>query len=253
VASDVGLIQAHSRRCQLLVGAPNREMDALNFCSDLRSSERAESLGAEEIMRGISVRFALRLIVDELPLRSRTEAIGLVTEMAQGPEDWRPQLITLVQHVRLVRSLHIGRDGEPDRRFEDVIRFLESRIGTRPHLCDAAKELRLSKFHLCRLIRTHSGHGFTSLLRAVRIRHAEQLLSNNALSVKEVAAMVGYSDTASLDRDFRKLRGMCPSEWRCDVFSVSHLARPHKDEFRNAPAQRIVARDLPLTSTRSSD
>ncbi|MGH7552218.1 MAG: helix-turn-helix domain-containing protein [Longimicrobiales bacterium] len=38
--------------------------------------------------------------------------------------------------------------------------------------------------------------------------------SSSTLSVKEIAAAVGYNYVTSFDRNFKKMQGMTPTEWR---------------------------------------
>jgi AraC-like DNA-binding protein len=45
------------------------------------------------------------------------------------------------------------------------------------------------------------------------MRHTECLLRGN-LSIKEIAAAVGYGRVSSFDRDFRRTYGCSPSSWR---------------------------------------
>jgi transcriptional regulator GlxA family with amidase domain len=77
-----------------------------------------------------------------------------------------------------------------------------------------AAEVRLSPFHLSRLLKRQTGFGFAHHLRLIRVRHAEQLLRSSRLSVKEVAGSVGYSNTNALDRNFRTVLGMTPTIYR---------------------------------------
>jgi YesN/AraC family two-component response regulator len=48
-----------------------------------------------------------------------------------------------------------------------------------------------------------------------RIERAKELLRQNPnMNVAEIAEAVGYNNTPSLTRNFRKLEGLTPSEYR---------------------------------------
>ena len=51
-------------------------------------------------------------------------------------------------------------------------------------------------------------------LRRIRMRHAERLLLTTMSSIKETAYACGYTSTGSFGRDFRRVHGCAPSEWR---------------------------------------
>ncbi|MBY0493039.1 MAG: helix-turn-helix domain-containing protein [Cyanobacteria bacterium] len=60
------------------------------------------------------------------------------------------------------------------------------------------------------------GCSFPLILAAVRITRAEDLLlCEPFLSVKEVAARVGFRSTSAMDRAFRRGLGVAPSGIRC--------------------------------------
>lgn len=84
-------------------------------------------------------------------------------------------------------------------------------------LGSAASHVRSSRFHLCRLLRACTGVGFANHVRAVRIRTARTLLETSLLSVKEIAAAVGYSHTNDLDRNFVAMCGVTPTMYRARI------------------------------------
>jgi AraC-like DNA-binding protein len=60
------------------------------------------------------------------------------------------------------------------------------------------------------------GHGlsFRALLERVRCRLAEQHLRNPALSLTEVAMMLGFADQSAFQHAFKRWKGMSPGEFR---------------------------------------
>lgn len=79
---------------------------------------------------------------------------------------------------------------------------------------EVAKELGISVWHLARLLHEHTGHSFRDHLRTMRINVSKHLLLTSALSIKEIAGIVGYSSVSVLDHDFKRACGQSPSMFR---------------------------------------
>jgi AraC-like DNA-binding protein len=87
---------------------------------------------------------------------------------------------------------------------------------TKPSLTldQVAVEVRLSRWHLDRLLRRYTGDCFRAHLRRARMERATLFLAEGLLSVKEIATRVGYPTTAEFDRQFRRYFHVTPTEWR---------------------------------------
>jgi AraC-like DNA-binding protein len=121
----------------------------------------------------------------------------------------------------------LGR-GVGDARIRGALQFIETHY-TEPRLTlgAVAAHVGMSRFHLARTLTTQTGHGFRAHLHGARVRAAERLLRGTTLSVKEVAATVGYNDTTQLCRHFRRFRGTSPARFAA----------------RGAPQQRMTNRN----------
>lgn len=76
-----------------------------------------------------------------------------------------------------------------------------------------AERLRLSERTLRRRLR-ESGVAFSDLLAEVRRDLAARYLGDPSLSITEVGLLLGFSDTSSFQRAFRRWYGVPPSEYR---------------------------------------
>lgn len=72
----------------------------------------------------------------------------------------------------------------------------------------------LSRSHFSRLFKRCVGAGFRDYLRDVRLQEATKLLESSALSVKEIATLVGFQHTSDLDRHMKRSMGTTPSALR---------------------------------------
>lgn len=77
-----------------------------------------------------------------------------------------------------------------------------------------AREVGVSSEHLCRVLRRQTGGTFVALLRRARVGAACRLLTATSLCMKEIAAHVGFSSPNRFARDFKKVCGVTPSEYR---------------------------------------
>lgn len=79
---------------------------------------------------------------------------------------------------------------------------------------DAAQAGNISVPYLSRLFKEELGIGFNEYLTQVRLEESEKLLSDTALSIKEIAAAVGYPDEKYYSKLYKKTKGIKPSEYR---------------------------------------
>jgi MbtH protein len=109
-------------------------------------------------------------------------------------------------------------------RVARILRFVRARHGDSVlDLARMAGAARLSRCHVSRLIKHETGVGFATHLRAARVNHAKHLLQSTDLSVKEIAAAVGYTNTNALDRNFKAVTGLTPTSYRHRVFLAQAL------------------------------
>lgn len=81
-------------------------------------------------------------------------------------------------------------------------------------LSDVAESVYVSQWHLSKLINGHLGQSFFDIVNGLRIDKARELLSDPSLKVHDVAQAVGYGDVAHFSKNFKKLTGKSPMEFR---------------------------------------
>lgn len=91
---------------------------------------------------------------------------------------------------------------------------------------------KLKKRTFDRRFRAATGYSPLAYVQALRIEEAKQLLESGDLSIDSIGREVGYEDTASFRRLFRRLAGMLPGEYRRKfriprwAQSAAHLPQP---------------------------
>jgi two-component system response regulator YesN len=81
-------------------------------------------------------------------------------------------------------------------------------------LADVAEQVYVSQWHLSKLINRDLGKSFLEVVNEVRIERAKELLADPAHRVNDVALETGFSDAAHFSRNFKKLSGKTPAEFR---------------------------------------
>lgn len=96
---------------------------------------------------------------------------------------------------------------------QKVIGVLERDISRVWSLEETATELRTSKRSLQRRLKDE-GVAFTGLVRASRVKAACKVLSADDASLADTGYYCGYADQSHFQRDFKRMMGMTPDEFR---------------------------------------
>ncbi|HXC97444.1 MAG TPA: helix-turn-helix domain-containing protein, partial [Edaphobacter sp.] len=96
-----------------------------------------------------------------------------------------------------------------------ALRYVGSNYTEDISLGRLARESYMSPSHLSFLLKRSLGVPFKSLLAAVRIERAKQMLSEpNPMSITDISLEVGFGDLSHFERTFRRLVGTNPREYR---------------------------------------
>lgn len=93
-------------------------------------------------------------------------------------------------------------------------RFIESNRYKKVTLEDAAKSVCMSPKYLGRVFKTYSKIGFTDYKLGVKIKAAKELLEKSGEKVDQISYRLGYENTESFIRQFKKIVKMTPSRYK---------------------------------------
>ena len=79
---------------------------------------------------------------------------------------------------------------------------------------DVARAHGLNAKYIGRLFKEQVGEGFNTYLNRVRINNATQLLAGTRAQIIEIALECGYNNVTYFNREFKKVQGVTPSEYR---------------------------------------
>jgi AraC-like DNA-binding protein len=101
-----------------------------------------------------------------------------------------------------------------DQRVQQAIRLMEEKLNRRLNPGEIASAVNLSLAHLRYLFKAETGLSPAQYLRSLRMGEAGRLLETTFLNVKEVMHRIGVNDESHFTRDFKKLYGMTPAQYR---------------------------------------
>lgn len=96
-------------------------------------------------------------------------------------------------------------------------RYMEEHCSEHLSLADVAEHVYVSHWHLSKLLNRYAKQSFFDLLSHCRVQKAEELLADPSLKVSDVAYAVGYTDVTHFSRNFKKVTGKTPMEYRATL------------------------------------
>jgi AraC family transcriptional regulator len=106
------------------------------------------------------------------------------------------------------------RGGLPAWQQKRVIEFVEEHLAEEISLAALAELVGLSLYHFARAFTQSFGVPPHRYHMARRIDRARSLLQMPALSVTQIGIQIGFRETSSFTRAFRKFTGLTPTEYR---------------------------------------
>lgn len=95
-----------------------------------------------------------------------------------------------------------------------AVEYISEHYAEHLTLAEVAEQVYVSQWHLSKLINRDMNKSFLDIVNEVRIERAQELMRDPAKRVNDVAYEVGFSDAAHFSRNFKKLTGKSPAEFR---------------------------------------
>jgi AraC-like DNA-binding protein len=225
-AGDVFLIQGFRRHCY-------RDRRNLVFYNIMYNPETlglpADRLNAIPGYQAMFVlepayrrrhQFSSRLRLGRLEL-AQAEALArqIQEECGNREPGWEVAAIARLQELIVFLARQYSRTGTESGqallRVAAVIGCIETdyaKAWTLPRLADFA---RMSESSLSHVFKEATGHPPIDYLIRVRVQRAMTLLRESSLPISSVADRVGFSDSNYFTRQFRRIAGTTPRDFRC--------------------------------------
>lgn len=81
----------------------------------------------------------------------------------------------------------------------------------------------ISRDYFSRIFKNVTGMNYSKWLNMIRLEKATELLSNNSMSLTEIAMLSGFQSIPSFNRVFREEKGMAPGEYRAHFVDDIHV------------------------------
>jgi AraC family transcriptional regulator len=150
-------------------------------------------------------------------------ALKLKAEVGNSDPASRPyaealSLVLMHELIRLERTTSTAarplRGGLPVWQQKRVAKFIEEHLAEEIPLASLAKLVDLSLYHFARAFKQSFGAPPHRYHLARRMDRARSLLQRPALSVTQIGIRIGFRETSSFTRAFRKFTGLTPTEYR---------------------------------------
>ena len=147
------------------------------------------------------------------PVRSLLEL--MVVEYADKKEDTqlvlKPMVLALFMHIARRHRLE-KTEKQPNTLSGRIVQYINSRPDS-VTLKDIAAHFSYHPNYISSLLHKEYGKTFSEIVLEKRMDRAVILLKGTDLSVEEIAAMLGYSDTSNFYKAFRDFYGKTPREY----------------------------------------
>jgi AraC-like DNA-binding protein len=98
-------------------------------------------------------------------------------------------------------------------RYGDMITYVYNNFRT-VTMAKTAKRFNVSAAHCSRLIKGITGKNFTTLIRNIRMHHAQAMLSSSNTRIYDISYFLGYENQETFIRAFKKEFDISPAQYR---------------------------------------
>ena len=144
------------------------------------------------------------LAAPDVTMRARVQLRGALVELAAA---------------ELERADGKPEDGKSASTWKIVRDFISEHFDEGIDRRTVARAMGISPGHLSRLAVAHSGISFHEYVLRLRMERAQYLLERTSYSVKEIAGVCGFGDSARFIKVFAAAFGTSPGRFRCGAAS----------------------------------
>ncbi|MFW6362181.1 MAG: AraC family transcriptional regulator [Spirochaetota bacterium] len=141
-------------------------------------------------------------------------------------------------------------------RINAVIDFIETHLDEKLSLEELSRVAHFSKYHFHRIFGAFMGESLYAFITRLRVERAAALLPHSPARITDIAFDLGFEDSATFARAFKKHFGVPASRWKADknrkIHQASHALPGYyklKLNTGNDDAESCAIEDLQLPST----
>ena len=144
--------------------------------------------------------------------RGGYEVARLIDKMIADPQYSWTDIIVQPSHITTRASSDIFASSNP--HISVIIRYIHKEINTKLTIADLLKLVPLSRRALETLFKEITGDSVYAYILKLRIEKLASELIETSKPIIEIALELGYGDYKNLSRQFKKIKGCTPSEYR---------------------------------------
>lgn len=92
----------------------------------------------------------------------------------------------------------------------DVIKYVAKNFREQINLENIASEIGVSKYHMCRCFKEHTGYSIIDYANIYKLERARELITSGSMNLTEAAKYCGYSNLSYFSRIFKNVMGVTP-------------------------------------------
>jgi two-component system response regulator YesN len=138
---------------------------------------------------------------------------GHADDYIEKPMDM-PRARGVLERLLQSRPGELNPAGDLKGKIGKLKNFLERNVDKKVSLEDAAGVVFLSPKYLSRVFKLETGMGFSEFQQQLKLAKARELLESTSFNINQVAEMLGYQNTETFLRLFKKATGTTPSVYR---------------------------------------
>ena len=132
------------------------------------------------------------------------------------------QAVAATLNLLLIRAARMTSQHTPHRSdplVTEALQIVDQRFREPLALRDVADALHVTSGHLTETVRRRTGRPLGEWILQRRMTQARLLLGETEAPIADIGAQCGFATVGHFGRQFRRLHGMSPSEWRSSVTS----------------------------------
>jgi transcriptional regulator GlxA family with amidase domain len=131
-------------------------------------------------------------------------------------------------------------ESETVRKIEQSIAYMLRHLDEPLQVATLAARASISPSHFFALFKRQIGCAPIDYFIRLRMQHACRLLDETVMSVKEVAATLGYEDPFYFSRIFKSVNRVAPSEYRLLRNGAKETVRNRREQLCGRPDRQRV-------------
>jgi len=108
-------------------------------------------------------------------------------------------------------------ENSDENQIKSVINYIQHNYSDELTLENLSNIFSVSKYELCRKIKSFTGTNFSLYLNQIRINRSRKLIENSSMTLTEIAEYVGYSTAAHFSTTFKKITGISPNDYKKNI------------------------------------